>query len=101
MDLEVQEKISTKKTTGKSYENELDCSQEKLLKKSQGLKLIFENLMWLNSNEAAAYLRLPSVGMLRVLVCQRRVPFYKLGRSLRFKKSELDRLLDASKNGGI
>ena len=61
--------------------------------------LIFENLTWLTSNEATDYLRLPSVGALRVLVCERRIPFHKLGRSLRFKKTELDRLLDASRNG--
>ncbi len=62
---------------------------------------VFENLTWLTSNEAAEYLRLPSVGALRVLVFQRRIPFHKLGRSLRFKKGELDRHLDASRNGGI
>jgi excisionase family DNA binding protein len=63
--------------------------------------LLFENLTWLTSNEAAQYLRLPSVGALRVLVCKRRVPFHKLGRNLRFKKAELDRLMEASRNGGI
>jgi excisionase family DNA binding protein len=62
---------------------------------------LFENLTWLTSNEAAHYLRLPSVGALRVLVCKRRVPFHKLGRSLRFKKVELDRLLESSRTGGI
>lgn len=57
----------------------------------------FENLTWLTSNEATEYLRLPSVGALRVLVCKRKIPFHKLGRSLRFKKSELDRLLEDSR----
>ena len=61
----------------------------------------FENLVWLDANEAAEYLRLPSVGVLRVLVCQRKVPFHKLGRRLRFKKMELDRLVEASTYGGI
>ncbi len=69
---------------------------------AQNSKQIFENLTWLTSNEAAEYLRLPSVGALRVLVCKRRLPFHKLGRSLRFKRAELDRLLDASKHlGGL
>lgn len=63
--------------------------------------LIFENLTWLTSIEAAQYLRLPSVGALRVLVCKRRVPFHKLGRSLRFKKRDLDRLLETSRNGAV
>ena len=62
---------------------------------------LFENLTWLTSSEAAEYLRLPSVGALRVLVFKRQVPFHKLGRNLRFKKCELDRLLEASRTGGI
>jgi len=67
----------------------------------QGAPQLFENLTWLTSSEAAFYLRLPSVGALRVLVFKRRLPFYRMGRNLRFKKAELDRLLDHSKNGGI
>jgi len=70
-------------------------------KRLWGSTLLFENLTWLTSNEAAQYLRLPSVGALRVLVCKRRVPFHKLGRNLRFKKAELDRMMEASRNGGI
>ena len=67
----------------------------------QDSELIFENLTWLTSSEATEYLRLPSVGTLRVLVFKRQIPFHKLGRSLRFKKCELDRLLEASRIGGI
>lgn len=64
-------------------------------------KKLFENLTWLTSTEAAEYLRLASVDVLRALVYQRKIPFHKLGRSLRFKKGELDRLLEASRNGGF
>lgn len=64
-------------------------------------ELIFENLTWLTSDEAVAYLRLPTVGALRVLVCRRKLPFHKLGRRLRFKKAELDGFLDASGKGII
>jgi hypothetical protein len=53
----------------------------------------FENLKWLNSEEAVMYLRLPSVGALRNLVYRRQIPFTKLGRSLRFDRLELDRFL--------
>jgi excisionase family DNA binding protein len=66
----------------------------------RGTGKIFENLTWLTSNEAAEYLRLPSVGALRVLVWKRQLPFHKLGRSLRFKRAELDRLLEVSRIGG-
>ncbi len=68
---------------------------------ARGTGKIFENLTWLTADEAAEYLRLPSVGMLRVLVCKREVPFHKLGRRLRFKKMDLDRLLESSRKGGI
>lgn len=57
---------------------------------------------WLNSKEAAIYLRLfrdngtPCVESLRNLVHQRKLPFYKLGGRLRFKRIELDKLLEAS-----
>jgi excisionase family DNA binding protein len=70
-------------------------------RKARGQGQLFENLTWLSSNEAAVYLRLPSVGALRVLVFQRRVPFRKLGGRLRFKRSELDHLLESSRNGGV
>jgi excisionase family DNA binding protein len=52
---------------------------------------------WLTAEEAAEYLRLPSVGMVRYLVCERRIPFYKLGRSLRFKASDLDSVIESSR----
>jgi excisionase family DNA binding protein len=70
-------------------------------RKARGQGQLFENLTWLNASEAAEYLRLPSVGMLRVLVCKREIPFHKWGRRLRFKKIELDRTIEASRNGGM
>jgi excisionase family DNA binding protein len=84
--------------------NDLKCVDQpgmRLRRRSRDSGQIFENLTWLTSNEAAEYLRLPSVGALRVLVFQRRVPFHKLGRNLRFKKGELDHLLETSRTGGI
>src|SRR4051812_8230933 len=79
------------------YTNGINSGSEqnsRLKRKTRNSNQIFENLTWLTSNEAADYLRLPSVGALRVLVCKRRIPFHKLGRSLRFKRVELDRLLE-------
>jgi len=94
---------TTNSNTGEVYTGGVKSvsSRDPRYQKTRHPALIFENLTWLTSNEAADYLRLPSVGALRVLVCKRRVPFHKLGRSLRFKKSELDRLLEASRNGGF
>lgn len=58
--------------------------------------LLFENLKWLNSCETVTYLRLPSLGALRQLVYRRRIPFYKLGRNLRFNKEDLDLFIESS-----
>ena len=93
----------TKSSTGEALKNAVNSETERNTQLGMQLrdsKKFFENLTWLTSNEAADYLRLPSVGALRVLVCKRRIPFHKLGRSLRFKRVELDRLLDASKHLG-
>lgn len=90
--------------SGEVYMGVVDSKEKESSRKvlsTWGSSLIFENLTWLTSNEAAAYLRLPTVGALRVLVCRRKVPFHKLGRSLRFNRNELDRLLKASGKGEI
>jgi len=47
---------------------------------------------WLNTNEAASYLRI-STNALRILVHKRKVEFYKYGRLLRFKRDDLHRVL--------
>ena len=60
--------------------------------------VIIENLKWLTSREAVVYLRLPSTGALRNLVYRRKIPFAKLGRSLRFDRERLDRFLESSQN---
>ncbi len=58
----------------------------------------FENLVesdaWLTAFEAAHYLRM-SVNALRIATSRGRVPFYKLGRSVRYKKSEIHALPQA------
>lgn len=56
----------------------------------------FDNLKWLTSRETVEYLRLPSLGALRQLVYRGQIPYCKLGRSLRFNRAELDRLLESS-----
>ena len=54
----------------------------------------FDNLIWLNSREAAEYLRI-SENNLRVKVSRGEVPVHgRLGRSLRFRRDELDKLLE-------
>lgn len=53
---------------------------------------------WLNTEEAANFLRL-SVAELRNKSSNGKVPYYKLGRSNRYRKSELEALLLKNKRG--
>ncbi len=56
---------------------------------------LFENLIWLNSCEAAEYLRI-SPENLRVMIYRGYIRPYKLRNRNRFKRSELDKLLETS-----
>lgn len=51
-----------------------------------------ENAKWLDTDEAAAFLSI-TPNALRILVHRARVVTYKLGRRLRFKKTDLNSLL--------
>ena len=61
--------------------------------------VIFDNLVWLNSEEAAVYLRM-SVGALRTAVCRGQLGARKWRRRLYFQRIELDRLLETSRIKG-
>ncbi len=55
---------------------------------------------WLAIRDAAAYLRV-SVSFIRKLVRHRRIPFARLGtKALRFRRSDLDRWVEAHSCGG-
>lgn len=56
---------------------------------------IFENLVWLSSAEAAAYLR-KSPGAIRIAVCRGHLPAHKWKRRLYFKKADLDYAIAAT-----
>jgi len=55
----------------------------------------FENLVWMNSKEAAQYLRM-TAGALRTAVCRGQLRARKWRRRLFFKKVDLDLLLEGS-----
>ena len=55
-------------------------------------KLFFKNLIWMNSEEASAYLS-TSVGSSRNMVYRGQLPAKKLGNRLKFRRADLDRLL--------
>ena len=54
--------------------------------------LIFDRLKWLNTKEAAMYLRV-SVGQMRNMVWRQQVKAYRLHNRLRFLRSDLDKLV--------
>ena len=54
--------------------------------------VFYDNLVWMNSKEAASYVRV-SVGQIRNLVSERKIPFHHFGGRLRFLKSDLDALM--------
>ena len=55
--------------------------------------------VWMTTEEAASYLRI-SAPTLRNLTSNGKIPVYKLGRRNRYLKSDLDKLLEATKRGG-
>lgn len=65
---------------------------QKFFKNEISKKIEDENERWLTSEEAANYLSI-STNALRILVHRARVKTYKLGRNLRFRKSDLFEVL--------
>jgi hypothetical protein len=55
---------------------------------------ILEGLTWLNSKEAASYLR-KSANALRIMVCRGYLRPRRFRRRLYFRRIELDRLLES------
>lgn len=58
-------------------------------------KVIFNNLIWLTTNEAAEYLRV-SPENIRVLVYRGVIRAYKFNNRNRFKREELNLLIESS-----
>lgn len=61
--------------------------------------MLFDNLKWMTTNEAAAYLR-KSTNAIRTAVCRGHIKARKFRRRLYFKRSELDRLIETSTTVG-
>ena len=54
------------------------------------------NSHWMTTKQAAEYLGL-SPKALHDRVHMRQIPFYRLGKSLRFKRTELDQMLERTR----
>lgn len=61
--------------------------------------MFFNNLIWMNSEDAAFYLR-KTVGALRTAVCRGQITAKKFQRRLYFKRRDLDSLLEKSQTIG-
>lgn len=59
---------------------------------------VASNTTLLTASEAAEYLRIP-LGSLYVRISKKQLPCTRLGRLLRFRKTELDRLMAANSTG--
>lgn len=64
-------------------------------KSSNSLKIEYE---WLDTDQAAAYLKL-SVGTLRNMTSNGKIPYYKVGRKNLYRIEELRQLLVFNKRG--
>ena len=60
---------------------------------------LFYNRIWMNSEEAAAYLKI-SAKSLRNMTSNGSVTYYKLGKRNRYLKNDLDALLLQNQRGG-
>lgn len=66
----------------------------------QKSSMLFENLEWMRSEEAARYLR-RSVGQIRNMVYRGQIKFRKFNGRLYFKKMDLERAIEFSIRGGF
>ncbi len=79
-------------------ENVVDLEDGYDIEESKGSLIIEDEIEWLTTNEAAAYMRL-SVGSFRNMVSDGHIPHFKLGRRNRYKRSELRNLLSSEARG--
>ncbi len=79
----------TRYNNRKSDPKKSDSFFDNLIEKNQQAG---ENVRWLNTKEAAEFLRL-TPNALRILVHRAQVKYYKFGRRLRFRKEDLGSLI--------
>lgn len=80
-----------------------NCNQSEKVysdNESNEAQMLFENLIWLTTEEAAVYLR-KSSHAIRQMVYKSKIIARKFNGRLYFKKDELHALIDTSFYGGI
>ena len=88
-------------------ENSIECNYKEnkkdytygVMGRSKSPALLFENLIWLTTKEAALYLR-RSVNSIHTLVSRRQLRARKFRNRLYFKRDELDYLIETSELKG-
>ena len=94
------------KSDSKSVESFDSSDPNKLINSNQlpiselDSRSLKNELEWMTTEEAAAYLRLP-IGSLRNLTSNGFVPYYKLGGRNRYRLDDLRNLLLLQKRGGF
>lgn len=81
-----------------NYKNKIE-EYSKVIRGSNHPSLLFENLIWLTTKEAALYLR-KSVNSIHTLVSRKQLRARKFRNRLYFKRDELDYLLETSQLKG-
>lgn len=84
---EIMKDIEKDKTCTTRYSSSVDTNIESTM--------LFQNLKWMTTNEAAAYLS-KSTNAIRTAVCRGHIKARKFRRRLYFKRSELDNLIETS-----
>ncbi len=79
---------------------EKQCSKRNIQQNRLDENVLFENRIWMNSGEAADYLRIIP-NNLRLKVFRRQIKAYKLGTRLMFKRTELDEHIKPLTEGGL
>lgn len=69
----------------------------KSIAENENSALLFENLKWITTKEAAQYLRV-SVGQIRNMVWRGQLPSHRVNNRLRFLKSDIDKIVKPSIN---
>jgi excisionase family DNA binding protein len=80
---------------GRNLDHNIDTTCYSSPADLNGSALLFDNLNWMTTSEAATYLR-KSSNALRTAVCRGHVTAKKFRRRLYFKRSDLDRLIETS-----
>jgi excisionase family DNA binding protein len=71
------------------------------MKKEISVIIDISTKKWLNLNEAIAYLGYGSKGLFQEWRETGRLPYYKPGKNILYKRTDLDRFVESHRQGGF